>query len=275
MNELGEHQFQIRDNNGFQYNYRLTSCGKVYCPCRRHLEFRLPCRHLCVCIEALRTIDPRMQHVSVNDKLWVAPFWTVKVFLQAHKKPARSHAVHYGKLTHQQLMPPVSNKPISKKKPQKKRFASKGEEGQNSLTKKRKLKDQTTKLGTTITTKELVETSITFQKVTDGAQWQPIIIDSEDDEPDGNEKLAVVWNTITTATSACERTKTTKPKRPAPATDTIDLTEDFWSLSEQLHTHKEELVKLREENAVMGEKIRVFKKAHGCQTYGHKDKTRW
>ena len=41
---------------------------------------------------------------------------------------------------------------------------------------------------------------------------------------------------------------------------TIDLTEDFWSLSEQLHTHKDELVKLREENAVMGEKIRVFKK---------------
>ena len=259
MNELGEHQFEITDSNGFQYNCRLTARGKVYCPCRRHLEFRLPCSHLCTCIEALRTIDPRMNNVSVNDKLWVAPFWTVKVFLQAHKKPARSHAVHYGKLAQQQLLPPVSHKPISKKKARRQRFASNGEEGQKLLKRKKKLNDKTTKSGTIITTKELVENSNTFRKVTEGGQFEPIIIDSEDDDPEGNEKLSSVWNVITTATSTYKRTKTTKTKRPVPPTNSIDLTEDFWSLSEQLDTHKEELVKLREENAVLEERNRVLK----------------
>ena len=126
-----EHQFKILDQYGFEYECRVTETGKVYCPCRRQVEFRLPCRHLCVCISALQRMA--ILNSTVFDSLWAAPFWHVKTFVEAHKHPSRTHAVNLMQLQKKQLLPPVSDTTKASKKNKKKRFASKGEEGEKLL----------------------------------------------------------------------------------------------------------------------------------------------
>ena len=109
-----EHQFKIIDQYGFEYECRVTETGKVYCPCRRQIEFRLPCRHLCACISALQRMD--ILNSTVFDSLWAAPFWHVTIFVEAHKQPSRTHAVNLMQLQKKQLLPPVSDTTKASKK---------------------------------------------------------------------------------------------------------------------------------------------------------------
>ena len=149
-----------------------------------------------------------MKDVNINAKLWAAPFWTVETFLNSHTRPARSHAVHHDQLEQQQLMPPVNDKPIGTRgKSKKKRYASKGEEGQNILKKQKKSKNVKTKVSTT---KTLVEQSSTYDQVSAGGRWNPVEIGNDDD--DLNDELAEVWETITNSKPG-GTTTTNKQKR--------------------------------------------------------------
>ena len=124
-----EHQFKILDQYGFEYECRVTETGKVYCPCRRQVEFRLPCRHLCVCISALQRMA--ILNSTVLDSLWAAPFWHVTTFVEAHKHPSRTHAVNLMQLQKKQLLPPVSDTTKASKKNKKKGLRQRGKRVRN------------------------------------------------------------------------------------------------------------------------------------------------
>ena len=258
----GEHQFKVINNFGYEFDVKITADGKVYCPCGFQLEYRLPCRHLCVCIGHLQRIDPRFANVDVFNSLWAAPFWSVEIYLRSHERRARSHAVHPMHLLQRQLLPPVSEKAIgdgrgrcSRKK---KRYASRGEEGRRIVRKSNNEETACSKCGglghhrqqcRAVSTKMIVQNSSTFQQLSEEGIFRPVDVNIDmQAEDEGNDITANIWHAIVNN----EKERTTQRTEQAGL-------EDVSAFSEQLSHYREEVTALRRKVAILEEKNRILR----------------